>query len=35
MKKKLLILSAIAGAAITIWIVTPEWLRSGFHWNIK
>ncbi len=35
MKRRILLLTAIAGAALTIWAVMPEWLRSGWQWNRK
>jgi hypothetical protein len=30
MKRKMLFLSAIAGAAVAIWVVMPEWLRDSW-----
>ena len=33
MKKRFLFLSAMAGAAMTIWVIMPEWLRS--NWKPK
>jgi len=31
MKRRILLLTAMASAAFAIWVVTPEWLRSGHH----
>jgi len=30
MKRKLLLLASTASAALTIWIVMPDWLRSNW-----